>query len=106
MIASQRTFWLRINLAPFQTCLTNDRSIDQRGNCLDFELGAISRASIYGLRPQAYREIFHNQAIEQIDIGVAQVAQIDVFLDWRDFRLKLLEACGWTLGLRWRRWLC
>ena len=41
---------------------------------------------------QAYSEIFHNEAVEEMNICVTQIAEIDVFFDGRYFGLKLLEA--------------
>ena len=41
---------------------------------------------------RTYGEVVHDKAVEEMDVGISQIAQIDVLLNWRPFRLQLLEA--------------
>ena len=41
---------------------------------------------------RTYGEVVHHKAIEEMDIGISQIAQIYILLNWRLFRLQLLEA--------------
>jgi hypothetical protein len=47
-----------------------------------------SRASTNG----TYGEVVHNKTIEEVDVGISEVAQIYVFLNWGLFGLQLLET--------------
>jgi hypothetical protein len=58
-------------------------------SCMQFINGERgSRASTI----RTYGEIVHYEAVEEVDVGISEVAQIDILLNWRLLGLQLFET--------------
>lgn len=50
-------------------------------------IGHVPQQSTYG-------EVIHNKTIKEVDVGISEVAEIDVLFNWGLFGIQLLETWG------------
>ena len=74
----EHTLWSLIYLRPLQACFTNNRGINQGSDRLQ---KTVSFGHVPSKEQKPYSEVLKHKAVEEVGIGISQVAEIDVFLD-------------------------